>query len=35
VKLTDVIRTFTVIAFMILGLFSVWLAGGAPGTRPW
>jgi hypothetical protein len=35
VKLTDVVRTITTLLIMVLGLFALWLAGGAPGNDWW
>jgi hypothetical protein len=35
VKLTDVIRTISTLVIMVLGLFALWLAGGAVAITWW
>jgi hypothetical protein len=33
--MTDVVRTISTLLFMVLGLFGLWLAGGAPTISFW
>jgi hypothetical protein len=35
VKLTDVVRTISALMIMLLGLFALWLAGGAVAITWW